>query len=356
MKKWLLIVCALFLVACGQDEAVEPVVEPEEVIVVDDKPYHNVKLKTYNNTIPHIIKNYVEMDDDKYGSYIVEMYDTNYEAVWRYMWRDMNKDLGPFALEPVIYENMMIVNAQGVVSVHDLVSGEFKWELETSSLHDVLVHEGVLYVLNYMDNYITGVSLENGKIIYEVKDKDYQEADAIAIENDKVIAYKKTKEISRNALCFDMAGKFVKKNVYMEEQKTKIFWDKAESSDESLEAINLIDGQTKTVWTESVKGYGEKEWVEITKTLPVTVSKLYITNGDHSSEKSYNDNAKLKEIVLSVGDGKSFTYKFDNFEYGVKEEIKFVKPVVADYILLTIVQAEPGDLFKNTCISEIETE
>ena len=142
----------------------------------------------------------------------------------------------------------------------------------------------------------------------------------------------------------------------MEKETLPTSWDKIESSDESEDVYRLIDGNLKTCYSESVKGYGEKEWVELTRVLPTTVHKLKIANGDHSSEKAFSENAKLKQVTLSIGGGKSFTYKFSNFEYGYIDEICFVKPIIADYVLMTIIEVEPGELYKNTSFSEIETE
>jgi hypothetical protein len=36
--------------------------------------------------------------------------------------------------------------------------------------------------------------------------------------------------------------------------------------------------------------------------------------------------------------------------------IEFVKPITADYVLITIEAAEPGSLFKNTGITELYTQ
>ena len=353
MKKWILILCVFLLFGCQEEPIVEPV---EEVIVLDTDAYHNVKLKTYNNTLPHIIKSYDEMDDDEYGSFNIQMYDTNYDAVWKYSWRDLNKNQGDFAESPVIKDNKLVSNVQGVVSVHDLATGTYLWEIETLENSIVALNEGVLYVLHYNENFITGIDIESGKVILEIKDDGYVEADAVAIDDDLIVAYYRTTNMTRNAVAFDKDGTYKKKMQYEVMRPTKTVWDAVETSDESEDGLFLIDGSTKSMWQESVKGYGEKEWVEITKILPVMVSKLWIINGDQTSIKAFNDNAKLKTVSLSIGDGKSFTYTFEYFGYGYKDEIQFVKPIVADYIMMTIVESEPGDLFKNTCVTEIGTE
>lgn len=353
MKKFLIILCAFLLISCNQEEAVEVV---EEVIVLDTEEYHKTKLKTYNNTLPHIIKSYEEMDDDTYGSFVIEMYDTNYEPVWKFMWRDLNLNDGDFAEDPIIEGSHLIANIQGVISILDLATGEFKWEVETEVSSICAVQDDMMYILGYGDNYITGFNLETGETLLEIEDNNYVEADALCIESNQLIAFKRSDSSSRNAVAFDLDGTYKTKRRYIQPTPKAIVWDEVETSDESENGVNIIDGKSNTFWSESVKGYGEKEWVEITKIIPVTVSELIIVNGNQSSEKAFMENAKLKTITLSVGDGKSFTYKFDKFEYGYKDHIKFVKPVTADYMLLNIIEAEPGEMFKNTCMSEIITE
>lgn len=354
MKKIVLFLLACLLIACQKEVEPEPVIE---VIPLDLEAYHNVKLKSYNNTIPHIIKTHLEMDDERYGTFSVQMYDTNYEPVWQFLWRDLDKDNGHQEADPYIYENVMVINVQGIVSVHDLVTGEFKWELETSSKDSqFVIEDDILYVLGYQEDYITGISIETGEVLIRIPDDNYLDADALSFEEDALIAYYKTSRVTRNAISFDKEGQYKKKLNYMEKKTVPATWETIETSDESLEAGVLIDGDMHTAWAESVKGYGEKEWVEITRVLPTTVTKLKIVNGNQSSEKAYNENAKLKTVILSVGDGKSFTYKFEHFEYGYVDEICFVKPVVADYLIMTIMEVEPGEVYKNTYISEIITE
>jgi len=354
MKKFILIFMMILLVGCQKD--VEVPVE-EEVIPLDLDQVHNVKHKIYNNTLPHIIKSYVEMDDDKYGTYKIEMYDTNYESTWAYLWRDLNVEDGDLMSNYVIYENYIVVNVQGAVSVHNLATGEFLWEIETHIPNGIMeVADDMLYVLGYEEDFLTGISLENGKVEVRVKDGDYLQADALKMKDQELIAYIQSDQVTRSAVVFDSDGSFIKKFNYMQKGTATAKWDKVESSDESDEAIRIIDGDVNTFYSESVKGYGEKEWIELTRVLPTTVNKLRIVNGNNSSEKAYNENAKLRQITLSVGDGKSFTYKFETFEYGYIDEICFVKPVIADYVLLTIDEVEPGELYKNTSFSELETE
>lgn len=352
MKKFLILALLVLLVGCSPEE---PIVEEVEVIPIDDEPYHNTKLVTSHNTIPHSIKYYEDMDDDVYGNFIVEMYDSKCELVWTYKWRDLIKQDEVFALKPFIYEDVIIVNVQGIISVHDLATGTFKWELETDSENrGFTVDDGVLYVLYYNNNTVTGIDLETGKVLLEIVD-DKRDLIGLNVEDGLILAFKSGVE-KDNAYFYDLEGDFIKSTDYSLPKQQITSWDLIETSDESEEGINLIDGSLQTVWTESVKGYGEKEWIEMTKNTPVKVSKLVIYNGNQSSEKAYEENAKMKSVVISIGTGKNFTYKFTEFNFGEPDVIEFVNPVVADYIYITIESAEPGTLYKNTGMTEVYTQ
>lgn len=332
----------------------EPIVVEEPVIVLDQEEFHNTKLYSYNNTIPHIIRYYEEMDDDLYGSYKIEMFDSNFDPVWRFDFRDMER-YEPFANPPYIYEDKLIVNVKGIVSVLDLLTGAFLWEVETTKpLTDVTVYNDELYILYYNNHLITVFDMNTGE---ELRHYDYEfDADAVYVDDNIVIAFMKNESSSRNAVSFKSDGSFDKQMRFHLQDEEVILWDIAESSDESEFATNVIDGDYQTSWHENVKGYGEKEWIELTRQNFAIVHKLNIYNGNHESEKDFEENSKIKVANISIGDGKSFTYIFSNFEYGVMDSIEFVKPITADYILITIIEAEPGTLFKNTSISEISTE
>lgn len=353
MKKFVWFFLILLLVGC-QKEA-PPVVDEEAVIIVDDEEYHNTRLYSYNNSIPHIIRYYEDMDDEVYGTYRIEMYDNNFDPVWRYDYRDLERTEA-YARPPLIYEDKLVVNVQGIVSVLDLLTGQFLYEVETSQrLSDVYVKDDELYVLYYEDHLISVFDIHTGETLRHI-DYDVSGLNDLYV-NDKIIAFERTDDdFLRNALAFDLDGNFDKRMRFHEEDETKVVWDLAESSDESETASAVIDMNRRTSWHENVKGYGEKEWIELTRMDFTVVKKLFIYNGDHSSEKNYMENAKIKVADISIGDGKSFTYIFDEFVYDQVDVIEFVKPITADYVFITIVEVEPGTMFKNTTISEIYTE
>ncbi|MBN2794975.1 MAG: hypothetical protein JXR88_06190 [Clostridia bacterium] len=355
MKKILvLIIATLLLVGC-KETVVEP--EPEIVIEKDENSYHSIKLYTENKTIPYIISFYDEMDDETYGTYVVETYDSNFEPVWTLKWRDLEKKDTVFAKKPFVYEDKLIANVQGVISIHDLLSGEFLWEIETNNDQTgYSIREGILYVLYYGEDLVTGFDLSNGEQIFHFQD-DLLGLNAVFMDSRYFVLYTETDLLDNlNGYAFGYNGEFLKQVHMSTPKEQKISWQNVQVSDESLNADMIIDGDLDTAWLESVKGYGEKEWVELTKTLPSLINRLVIYSGDHSSEKNYEENAKLLKVNITVGDGRSFNYVFKNEGYRIPDVIEFIKPVTADYMILTIEEALPGTLFKSTGITEIYAE
>lgn len=353
MKKYIWILVILLLVGCQDDQP--PIVEEEVVIVVDSDKYHKSKLYNYNNSIPHIIRYYEEMDDDLYGNFIIEMFDSNFDPVWSYEYRDLERrEL--FARAPLIYEDKLVVNVQGIVNVLDLLTGNFLYEIETKkSLTDVFVKDNELYVLHYQEHLVSVFDIQTGETLRHI-DYDSNDSNDIFVD-DKIIVFERTNnQMTRNALSFNSDGSFDKAMRFHEESSSPVIWELAETSDESDNAHLAIDQNKRTFWHETVKGYGEKEWIELTRDNFTLVNKLYLYNGNHSSEKAYEENAKIKVADISIGDGKSFTYIFDTFLYDHVDVIEFIKPITADYVLITIVEVEPGSMFKNTTISEIYTD
>lgn len=354
MKK--IVLCLMVLMLWGCKEA-DPVVEtPEVVIERDEEAYHSMKIYSFNNLIPHLMKYYDEMDDDTYGSFIIETLDSNFELVYRIEYRDLIKQSDSFADKPTVHEDKLVTNVQGVVGIHDLLTGAFLWEVETRGVTDYAVYDGILYVLNHDEDLITSFDLQTGQELMHIRSSARNLTD-LQVDGRSIIAYYRAlHETDKNGFEYAMDGSYLRKVHVGNQDQGITTWSKAESSDESDTAQLAVDGNIHTAWQESVKGYGTKEWIELTRPLPTLVNRLVIFNGDQSSEKAYDENAKLKQAVISVGDGKSFLYKFEQFEYGKPEVIEFVKPITADYILITIEEAEPGTMFKSTGISEIYTE
>lgn len=360
MKKYLLIIVVIIIVFTGcEKKNNEVVIEEPEIIELDEKQFNKIKLKTLDGGTPFIIKSFEKISDDYYSDYVIEVYDTKTNMIWSLIWRDIEKTSEPIEFSYTINEDKIIANIDGIITVHDLLLGTFLWEVETmNKTTSFYIENNQLYVLYYMEDFLTVFDLSNGKQTSIIPiNKKYLNMTNIKIKDEEILIYDNTK-IKKNGIVYNLEGEFKKIISYETKSINEkiIRWEKVEASS-GVELINnIIDGSIEKIWYEDKKGYGLKEWIEITRALPTLVNELVIYNGDHSSEKSYEENSKVKLISVSIGGGKSFKYIFDNFEYGKPTKIKFLKPITADYIIFTINEVEPGTMYKNTTISEIYTK
>ncbi|SFR87346.1 NADase-type glycan-binding domain-containing protein [Anaeromicropila populeti] len=143
-------------------------------------------------------------------------------------------------------------------------------------------------------------------------------------------------------------------------------WIKADATSELVEknishsVFNMLDGDLSTAWVEGVDGVGEGESVMFYFSEPVNLSKIQIANGYLKSQKTYNNNGKVKEMIISFSNGDFVKAELDNAYYsGVgsteyTDILEWDEPVYTDYVVLTIVNADKGDKYSDTCISEVE--
>lgn len=346
--------------SCDKDDNKGDVDVAEEVPVIDAEALHNLKLTSVLNTVPYTVRTSKEMYDSNYGEYTVQVFDSKSAMVWALTWRDLSLKLGPFNPMRKIEGDKMFVSIQGTISVHDLLTGEFLWEVETESDHsNFSVYGDVLYVLHCKDQLVSTFDVETGGHLEDWQG-DYQGLTGIYVNDENITLYYSTEDsYERNAYLLNKDWVYDKRVKYDLAPKRQVRWDQAESSDEDQASSQIgliIDGSLDSKWSEGVKGYGEKEWFELKKNLPTMVYELVIYNGDHTSDKAYEENAKIKQASISVGNNKSFLHIFDTFVYNEPAVIEFIRPITADYLYLQIVEAQPGTLYKNTVITEVYTQ
>jgi len=349
-----LIIASLAVIGCNEDK--EP--NQEEIIpIIDKDAFHKIRLTSVLNTVPYTIREEEYMFDSTYGEYTISVYDSKAALVWSLTWRDLSKNDGPFTPTRQVVGNRIFIGVQGVVSVHDLQTGEFLWEVETQSKQaNFTLSQDRLYVLSYNENLLSSFDISSGAYI-EDWNEDYEDIIGLVVDEGELILYQDyVSEEVDNAYVLDLDFTFLRNTTYKEKSLDPSQWQGAKSSSEEDWSKLIIDGNIKTVWHETIKGYGEKEWFELKRGLPTLVHQLVIYNGNHSSKEAFEENAKLKQASISVGDGKSFIYNFDTYTYGQPTIIEFLRPIVADYIYLEIKSAEGGTLYKNTCVSEVYTQ
>ncbi len=347
LNKKVLIVCFIMIlmfsfVSCKEKEETEK----EEVIELDTKKINSGSVKSFSENKP-VTYTFKKDSIDNYFDFKIRTYDKNTKSVWEYKWKGMEEK------NQVHYQfskDYFVININKVIEVHDLYTGKFLWQLQVDNSNDFYIEDTDLYVLNYK-GYISKFDLTTGENTFNIENNKYIKADNIVVDSDIIVYNSKTLK----SITFDADGKVKKRGFYAPDKIKINRWDKVIVSDDS-DASALIDGDIKTSWNESKKGYGEKESIEIYRNLPTLIRRVYIVNGNNSSEKAYDENAKISTMSMNLGDGKTIHYTFDDFNYEQVTEINLIRPVVSDNIMFKIIDAKEGTVFKRTCISEIYTE
>lgn len=125
---------------------------------------------------------------------------------------------------------------------------------------------------------------------------------------------------------------------------------------------NLIDGNPETAWVEGVDGVGEGETITLHMKEKTEVHGVAISNGYLASSDLYLKNGRIKRVKIDAGNGitlqkdipESDICQFDSDEIKLASFVEFEQPVTTDTIIITILEAEPGEKYDDTCISEIE--
>lgn len=68
---------------------------------------------------------------------------------------------------------------------------------------------------------------------------------------------------------------------------------------------NLFDGDLSTAWVEGASGNGEGQQISISFDNPVTIRKIDLVNGYAKSGKSFNDNARVRDLRVRASNNVS---------------------------------------------------
>lgn len=127
----------------------------------------------------------------------------------------------------------------------------------------------------------------------------------------------------------------------------------------TYKADALIDEDRNTCWSEGVSNIGEGEYIEVSFSSPILLTEIDVLNGYMKNENVYNANGKIRKIGIELSDGSSFECELQNLNYEEAENLSysdyicFETPAWTQYLKITILEAEPGDKYDDTCLSEI---
>ncbi|MCL1914015.1 MAG: discoidin domain-containing protein [Eubacteriaceae bacterium] len=133
----------------------------------------------------------------------------------------------------------------------------------------------------------------------------------------------------------------------------------ANSLGAGYEPGNAIDGDPSSAW--AVRG-GVGESIMLAMEEPQLIEGLRFLNGYTKFNDSlgiwlYEANNRPEQITISFSDGTSIERTLDDVFsqiYGRYQEIKFPEPVFTSYVDIKIESVYPGEVYNDTCISEIQ--
>ncbi|MBR1598974.1 MAG: hypothetical protein IJ661_08705 [Lachnospiraceae bacterium] len=131
----------------------------------------------------------------------------------------------------------------------------------------------------------------------------------------------------------------------------------------TYDAANLIDGNYETAWVEGVAGVGIGETITLHLGEVSDVYGIQLYNGYLASGDLFEKNGKVTEVSVDFGGGMVVEKELYGIYYGWGSaenlasfnlnKIELDKPVATDTIVITIKNAEAGNKYDDTCISEI---
>lgn len=117
------------------------------------------------------------------------------------------------------------------------------------------------------------------------------------------------------------------------------------------DAVNLLDGNVKTNWTEGANGNGIGEYVEFGFTGSYLLSAIFIYPGNQYDEDRYLDNSRPEHITVTFSDGSTMGFTLKDMMEG--QVMVLPEPVVTESVRITIDSVFHGAKYADTVVSEV---
>lgn len=117
------------------------------------------------------------------------------------------------------------------------------------------------------------------------------------------------------------------------------------------DAVNLLDGDTKTNWTEGVPGDGIGEYVEFGFYDSYLLNAIYIFPGNQYDKSRYLDNSRPEHVTVTFSDGSTMQFTLKDMMEG--QAMVLSEPVVTDSVRITIDSVFHGSEYTDTVISDV---
>ena len=295
-------------------------------------------------------------------SVFLEAFDKTGKPVWDYSWENIRPTELEAASEAVAYDGKVYIEVRGTLYCFDGKSGKKLWENSNDVGGGTVIYpyRGRIYLTSYYGNILTCLDKDSGAKIWSIEDKDLYWGYVIFSHNDEIIVgYGDVYEgyfISAHYQDGRILDQW-RNGVVLDES---IRWDRARASsvldgnEARYGAMNIIDKNPETAWSEGVESYGVNEWVQVERNGLADISEILISNGYHKSQETFDNNGSLKRFRLDFSQGQYIYYEVDENKTGSKHiRILFDRPISTDSIRLTILDVFKGSKYEDTCITDI---
>ena len=120
-------------------------------------------------------------------------------------------------------------------------------------------------------------------------------------------------------------------------------------------AVNVLDGDPQTCWSEGVDGDGENERLRIELPSARSINRIRLING-YAKGDLWRKNNRINTLTVSLSDGSRYTWNLQDTDQW--QEFTLPQPRTVFFVELVISSVTRGDVrgWRDTSISEVRVE
>ncbi|NLP30568.1 MAG: PQQ-binding-like beta-propeller repeat protein [Clostridiales bacterium] len=292
----------------------------------------------------------------------LDAFDKKGEPAWAYSWQNIRPTELNVASETVTYDGKVYKEVRGTLYCFDAKNGKTYWENSNDVGGGAFIYpyRDRIYLTSYYGNVLTCLDKDSGSKIWAIEDKDMYWGHVIFSHNDEIIVGYGENDNFLSVHYQD--GRILDKWRDGRIPDNNIGWARASASSVLEDnhtrygAMNVIDNNSQTAWSEGAKGYGIDEWIQIERDGYEDVRRIVIANGYHKSQETFNNNGRLKSFRLDFSQGQYIYCEVDESKTRSDNiTITLDRPISTDSIRLTILDVYKGSKYEDTCITDIFT-
>jgi hypothetical protein len=112
-------------------------------------------------------------------------------------------------------------------------------------------------------------------------------------------------------------------------------------------AMNILDGDKRTVWCSDGSGLGATLEIQLSK--PVTLEKMDISMGNQKSPSTFSDYNRVRKLRITGGE---MSHPFELEDKVGSQTLHFDPAITTDRLILKLTAGYRGNKVRHTCISD----